>query len=62
MEQLSRMQKVLIEDKDSAVVLKSTADVVECLAASVKVPARFVSLGVEEIIRRAKKEHHESRK
>lgn len=57
---LKEGQRVLIEDKDGTVVVKPANDVVERLAASVKVPARFAALGIEEIIRRAKKEYRES--
>lgn len=53
-------QKVLVEEKDGAVVVKPTNSVIERLAGSVKIPARFASLGIEEIIRRAKKEYRES--
>ena len=58
---LKEGQRVLIEDKDGAVVVKPADDVVEQLAASVSVPARFASLDIEEIIRRAKKEYREGR-
>ena len=58
---LKEGQKVLIEEKDGAVVIKPASNVVDRLAGSVKVPARFVALGIEEIIRRAKKEYRDSR-
>lgn len=58
---LKEGQKVLIEDKDGAVVVKPASNVVERLAGSVHVPDRFRSLGIEEIIRRAKKEYRNSR-
>lgn len=58
---LKEGQRVLIEDKEGTVVVKPANDVVERLAGSVKVPMRFVSMGIEEIIRRAKKEYRESR-
>ena len=46
---LKEGQKVLIEDKDGAVIVKPASDVVDRLAGSVKVPARFVALGIEEM-------------
>ena len=52
---------MLIEDKDGAVIVKPASDVVDRLAGSVKVPTRFLAMGIEEIIRRAKKEYRESR-
>lgn len=58
---LKEGQRVLIEDQDGTIVVKPANDVVERLAGSVKIPARFASLGIEEIIRRAKKEYRESR-
>ena len=58
---LKEGQRVLIEDKDGAVVVKPVDDVVERLAGSVNVPARFASLDIEEIIRSAKKEYREGR-
>lgn len=58
---LKEGQKVLIEHKAGAVFVKPLHDVVNRLAGSVNVPSRFRSLSIEEIIRRAKKEYHESR-
>ncbi|MCR4313923.1 MAG: AbrB/MazE/SpoVT family DNA-binding domain-containing protein [Candidatus Uhrbacteria bacterium] len=58
---LKEGQRVLIEDREGTVIVKPAHDVVERLAGSVKIPARFLSLGIEEIIRLAKKEYRESR-
>lgn len=57
---LKEGQRVLIEDKDGTVIVRLANDVVERLAGSVKVPTRFALLGIDEIIRRAKKEYRES--
>ena len=54
-------QRVLIEDKNGTIVVKSADGVVERLTGSVHVPARFALLEIEEIIRRAKKEYREGR-
>ncbi len=54
-------QRVVIEDKNGTIVVKPADGVVERLAGSVQVPARFVLLEIEEIIRRAKKEYREGR-
>lgn len=57
---LKEGQKVLVEDRDGTVVVKLAHDVVDRLAGSVKLPPRFRSLAIEEIIRRAKKEYRET--
>ena len=54
-------QRVLIEDKEGTIVVKPADEVVERLAGLVRVPPRFASLEIEEIIRRAKKEYREGR-
>lgn len=58
---LKEGQRVLIEDKEGTVVVKPANEVVERLAGSVEIPTRFALLGIDEIIRRAKKEYRESR-
>ena len=57
---LKEGQKVLVEERDGMVIVKSASDVVGRLSGSVKVPTRFRTLGIEEIIRRAKKEYRDS--
>lgn len=50
-------QKVVVRYQDGNVIIKPAVDLVEKLAGSVSIPARFKSLPIDEMIRRAKREY-----
>lgn len=54
-------QKVLVTEEDGFLVVKPAMRVINKLAGSVKVPTRFASLDIDEMIDRAKKEYHRGR-
>ena len=54
---LSEGDKVLIEESNGELRIRSAVDLVEKLAGSLKVPSRFKDLSEDEIITKAKEEY-----
>lgn len=50
-------QKVIVSYQHGALVIKPAADLVEKLSGSVSIPGQFRSMNIDEMIRRAKKDH-----
>jgi len=58
---LKEGQKILVTEEKGRIRLEPAVTLVERLAASVEIPARFKKLSLEEIIKKAKQEHFSKR-
>lgn len=54
---LKKGQKVVVSKKDGAIVIEPALSLVDRLAGSVKIPSKFKGMSLEEVIKKAKKEH-----
>lgn len=54
-------QKVLVSEENGSIKIEPALALIDRLAGSVKIPARFRRLSLEEIIEKAKKEHFEQK-